>query len=234
MAHRDIQVHDFTGWKPRDVYDRTQTDDAIKDGDVLNLGNGNVAILVKAWPTIVVGDIEQFHRLKAGTSFETFDSGKYAASAEKAREASVCIGTSCYANDKSGELKNVLGNVAVGPFYIWANEDCANKSDSFSAAKTIRLALFNEGGESVHIVDADGVEVVDGEIQAHEALANAGYFAGARKPEVRPEFTGAFMVNDPLDPDGYAIVGDDIGALILEAVDHLNLAMQSGTEIAQA
>ena len=71
MAHRDIQVHDFTGWKPRDVYDRTQTDDAIKDGDVLNLGNGNVAILVKAWPTIVVGDIEQFHRLKAGTSFET-------------------------------------------------------------------------------------------------------------------------------------------------------------------
>jgi hypothetical protein len=29
------------------------------------------------------------------------------------------------------------------------------------------------------------------------------------------------MVNDPQDPDGYAIVGDDIGALILEARAHL-------------
>ena len=214
MAHREIQVHDFTGWKPRDVYDRTQTDDAIKDGDVLNLGGGNVAILVKSWPTIVVGEVEQFHRLTAGTSFETFDSGKYAASAAKAREASVCIGNRC-------GPKNVLGNIAAGPFYIWANEDCANKSDSFGEAKATRLALFNEGGDSVHIVDADGVEVVDAEIRAHEALANAGYFAGVRKPEVKPEFTGAFMVNDPQDSEGYAIVGDDIGALILEAASCL-------------
>ena len=59
--------------------------------------------------------------------------------------------------------KNALGKVAAKPFYIWANDDCANKSDSFSEAKNIRLAMFNEGGESVHIVDADGVEVVDSE-----------------------------------------------------------------------
>ena len=123
--------------------------------------------------------------------------------------------------DKAVETKNVLGQVAVKPFYIWANEDCANKSDSFKEAKATRLALFNEGGDSVHLVDADGVEVVDAEIEAHEALVNAGYFAGARKPDVKPELPGAFMVNDPLDLDGYAIVGDDIAALILEARDHL-------------
>lgn len=122
---------------------------------------------------------------------------------------------------KADDLKNTLGQVAATPFYIWANEGCDNKTDSFKEAKAIRLALFNEGGESVHIVDADGVEVVDAEIEAHEALVNAGYYAGARKPDVKPEFPGAFMVNDPLDPDGYAIVGDDIAALILEARGHL-------------
>lgn len=68
--------------------------------------------------------------------------------------------------------KNVLGLVPERPFYIWANEDCDNKTDSFKKAKAIRLELINEGCESVHIVDANGVEV-DAEIQAQEQLATA-------------------------------------------------------------
>lgn len=126
-------------------------------------------------------------------------------------------GSHAVSQDKADAPKNALGQVAVKPFYIWANDDCANKSDSFSEAKNIRLALFNEGGESVHIVDADGVEVVDSEIECHEALAKSGYFAGARNPKVKPGYAGAFMVNDPCDSDGFAIVGDDVGALILDA-----------------
>lgn len=121
----------------------------------------------------------------------------------------------------SNEVSNVLGQPSTPPFYIWVNEDCSDKSESFKEAKAIRLALVNAGGASVHIVDADGVEVVDAEIQAHEELVNAGFFAGARNPGIKPEFAGAFMVNDPEDPDGYAIVGDDIAELILEARDHL-------------
>ena len=66
--------------------------------------------------------------------------------------------------DKSVYPLNVLGKVAAKPFYIWANEDCSNKSDIFDEAKAIRLKLFNDGGTTVHIVDADGVEVVDTEI----------------------------------------------------------------------
>lgn len=135
-------------------------------------------------------------------------------------EAKMLYGIGCPTEewqDEADAPKNVLGQVAAKPFYIWANDDCANKSDSFSEAKTIRLALFNEGGESVHIVDADGVEVVDAEIECHESLANSGYFAGARKPEVKPGIAGAYIVNDSRDPDGFAIVGDDVGALILEA-----------------
>jgi len=83
---RDITVHDFTGRFSGDVYDQTQTDSSIKDGDVLDLGQGNVAIMVKAWPTIAVGEIEHFHTLESGSSFDTLEAGKYAASAVKARE----------------------------------------------------------------------------------------------------------------------------------------------------
>lgn len=136
-------------------------------------------------------------------------------------ELSNYIEQAAASQDKAVDLKNTLGQVATAPFYIWANDDCANKANNFKEAKAIRLTLFNEGGESVHIVDADGVEVVDAEIEAHEALVNAGYFAGARKPEVKPEFHGAFMVNDPQDSEGFAIVGDDIASLILEARDRL-------------
>lgn len=124
-------------------------------------------------------------------------------------------------NGKSVYPLNVLGKIAAKPFYIWVNDDCSNKSDSFTEAKAVRLELFNDGGATAYIVDADGVEVVDAEIEAHEVLAKHDYFAGARKPEIRPDCSGAFMVNDPQDPDGYAIVGDDIAALILEARDHL-------------
>lgn len=134
--------------------------------------------------------------------------------------------------EKSVYPLNVLGKVAAKPFYIWANEDCSNKSDIFDEAKAIRLKLFNDGGTTVHIVDADGVEVVDAEIEAHEVLAKHDYFVGARKSEVRPDCPGAFMVNDPLDPDGYAIVGDDLAALIMEARDHLiNTAHERGVSI---
>jgi hypothetical protein len=87
MTQREITVHDFDGTPAGEVYDQTQTDDSIKDGDVLNLGNGNVAILMKAWPTVVIGEIEGFHRLASGVSFESIDDGKYAASAAKARES---------------------------------------------------------------------------------------------------------------------------------------------------
>lgn len=74
--------------------------------------------------------------------------------------------------EKTGRevLNNVLGEKAQPPFYIWANEDCANSEVDFEAAKRIRLALINEGHTDVYIVDADGVEVVDDEIMAHEAM----------------------------------------------------------------
>lgn len=55
----------------------------------------------------------------------------------------------------------------------------------------------------------------------HEVLVSGNYFVGKRDPSVNPEFPGAYMVNDILDAGGYAIVGDDLSELILEAHDHL-------------
>ena len=86
VVQREITVHNFRGTPPGEVYDQTQIDDSIKDGDVLNLGSGNVAILMKAWPMVIFGEIEHFHRLSSGVTFESVDDGKYAASAAKARE----------------------------------------------------------------------------------------------------------------------------------------------------
>jgi len=64
-------------------------------------------------------------------------------------------------------------------------------------------------------------------------LTNHDYRVGERDPAVNPEFTGEFMVTDPLDTDGYAIVGDDYDALVIEAHDHLLATIEYSTDWAQ-
>lgn len=54
-----------------------------------------------------------------------------------------------------------------------------------------------------------------------KALQKHDYFVGARNPEVTPAFSGKFMVADAIDPDVYAIVGDNLDALVEEAYDDL-------------
>ena len=70
-----IKIHDLSHLSAEDAYDETQTDDEIKDGDVINMGNGNVAIKVKAWPVVACGAIEDFHTLSEG--WECFEGGRY-------------------------------------------------------------------------------------------------------------------------------------------------------------
>ena len=64
-------------------------------------------------------------------------------------------------------------------------------------------------------------------------LTNHDYWVGERDPAVNPEFTGEFMVTDPLDTDGYAIVGDDYDALVIEAHDHLLATIEYSTDWAK-
>lgn len=79
------KVIDMTKEAPESLYDLTQTNDNIKDGDVLNAGRGNIGIMVDAWPTIAFGKIKGFHTLQAGHTFYTLDGGKYKQSYELAK-----------------------------------------------------------------------------------------------------------------------------------------------------
>ncbi len=81
------KIVDMTDVDQEDAYDHTQTTDGIKDGDVLDLGDGNVAIMVQAWPTTVFGKIKHFHTLADDYSWDTIDNGKYKASHELAKKA---------------------------------------------------------------------------------------------------------------------------------------------------
>lgn len=89
---RPVKVHDFSKEYAEGgsaAYDRTQTDDSIKDGDVLHLGGDKTGILVGAWPVEVTGKISAeigFHKKKDSTSWDDFDDGKYKASIAKAHE----------------------------------------------------------------------------------------------------------------------------------------------------
>ncbi len=52
-------------------------------------------------------------------------------------------------------------------------------------------------------------------------LESAGLFIGDRDPKVNPGFPGRYMVNDPQDAEGFAIVGDDMEAMVREAHEQL-------------
>ena len=60
----------------RAAYDRTQTDDSIRDGDVL-VFRKSVGIQIQAWPTIVRGLPGEFHSLLEGSSWGDVDRGRY-------------------------------------------------------------------------------------------------------------------------------------------------------------
>lgn len=53
-------LHDLRGLSHGDAYDRTQWDDTIKSGDLL-LVDGGIAVLDRAWPTMVHGVSEVLH-----------------------------------------------------------------------------------------------------------------------------------------------------------------------------
>jgi hypothetical protein len=49
-----------------DAYDITQTDDRVKDGDVLIVpSEGIVGVMVEAWPTAMTSENGQFHKLSS-------------------------------------------------------------------------------------------------------------------------------------------------------------------------
>jgi hypothetical protein len=68
--------------------------------------------MVEAWPVVVAGDIEGFHKLK-DTSWEEFEGGKYLDSYNKAMEASGSVQEE-YANEPEEEYQTVDSIIRQG------------------------------------------------------------------------------------------------------------------------
>ena len=62
-------VHDLTSLSMSEAYDATQYCRHIEDGDVLIVEDG-LAVMMKAWPTMVEGESTVFHRLADGYTFD--------------------------------------------------------------------------------------------------------------------------------------------------------------------
>jgi hypothetical protein len=75
MAKPKIHEFETTG----EAYDASQTDDNIKDGDILVATEEKViGILVQAWPVSIDSNkTGHFHALKPGLQWSTFEGGKY-------------------------------------------------------------------------------------------------------------------------------------------------------------
>jgi hypothetical protein len=69
--------------------------------------------MVRAWPTIVVGEIEYFQRLQQRETFEAFEGGRYAASAVKAREVASKASNRGYALTGATDLSSLDDHVLV-------------------------------------------------------------------------------------------------------------------------
>ena len=81
------------------------------------------------------------------------------------------------------------------------------------------LAWIRECAESRNPAEAPATLPATKDLE--EQLNAAGYQVLPRDPKVNPAFTGAWMVVDVEDEDGFEIVGDDRDALIREAHQHL-------------
>ena len=79
---RDNVVHDFSAYDDPMVYDLTQSDEDIEDGDILKLDNRRWAIMVDFYPVMAIGQSSALHKLDSenGHTFLNIDDGKYAGS----------------------------------------------------------------------------------------------------------------------------------------------------------
>lgn len=71
-----MKTHNLKALSMSEAYDETQCSDEIKDGDILLVQDG-VAVLVEAWPIMVVGESTVFHR--AAPDFHAQTNFKYEA-----------------------------------------------------------------------------------------------------------------------------------------------------------
>lgn len=83
-----MMQHHFENLSDGEVYNETQTNEEIHDGDILLLSGNRTAILCKAWPVMVRGTSLDLHRLADDTDWCHFEAGKYLGASKEAYYAS--------------------------------------------------------------------------------------------------------------------------------------------------
>jgi hypothetical protein len=101
---RHISSHDARSTDER-LYAETQTNEKIKDGDVLRTKHG-VGIMNQAWPVHHSGKTP-FHVLKPGYSMHTIDNGKYKKSVELANKTHIQVTKDRLLNKRKGVTEGV-------------------------------------------------------------------------------------------------------------------------------
>jgi hypothetical protein len=135
-----------------------------------------------------------------------------------------------------GKVANCVEHAAAGLSGVFTakyDQYAERDGQAFTVLGAVDPKTYDseEGGEMFFIRFADDVvieawpEEVESALKAQEnvlLLQSHGFFVGERDATVKPEFPGRFMVRDTEDnEDGFAIVGDDLGELISEAIEHL-------------
>lgn len=132
------KVHDFRHMDDGSIYNRSQTDDKIKDGDVFHMSGNRVGFMYKAWPTMLHGDSEALH---------SFNPGKSAPPRYKASVA------------KANELKNMKEEAEIDEanmLHIKVGEKVRLTNPKATAKHTVDKI----DGQKVHITKNDGSKVV--------------------------------------------------------------------------
>lgn len=80
-----MKIHNLRDKSHHEVYDQTQTDESIGDGDVLLLSGGGIGVLIGAYPTIIHGTSDVLHQLNDGVSLDDLDDGRYSDSLNRVR-----------------------------------------------------------------------------------------------------------------------------------------------------
>jgi len=82
----EATIHDMRDMSDGEVYDDTQTNEKIRDGDILLMSDNRVALLFKAWPAMIVGDSNALHKLDQAVTWMTFENGAYNVTAQCAAQ----------------------------------------------------------------------------------------------------------------------------------------------------
>lgn len=161
-------VHTFR--TTAEAYNASQTDDAIRDGDVLVATDERVAgVMVRAWPTAITSTTGEFHSLADSLTWADVDAGRYALAVQVAEAVTFdappepghsevrTVATWYNSANRAGRVRaialdtdgDVFSAVRESPADVWPSWDRIGSGYDLATARRLAflLSLPSEVGE---------------------------------------------------------------------------------------